>query len=89
MSFRKYTLLSDDDVKVINSDILDILIPCEACGHKISKFSKSCVNCGHPTEDTILNCIEKFADSYVLLEYLKQREQQEMQQEMQKKEHLQ
>jgi len=38
------------------------LINCRECNHKISDASKSCVNCGHPT-DIIDNKLESFGNS--------------------------
>ncbi len=37
------------------------LINCKECNHKISNASKSCVNCGHPT-DIINDQIESFGN---------------------------
>ena len=38
------------------------LINCKECNHKISYDSKSCVNCGHPT-DIINDKLESFGNS--------------------------
>ena len=48
---------SSGDLELNASELSDLplLIPCEACKSRVSKKSKQCTECGHPTIDSILS----------------------------------